>query len=88
MNNVILREKYTILLLERWEQEIFRNSQPQQYKEYFDVIASLYIDRKIEKKSQVEKLFKKLTGRGTAAKSAINLINKYKNNRSVKGIIK
>ena len=59
-----------------------------QYKQYFDVIASLYIDRKIEKKTQVEKILKKLIGRGTAAQSGIKLINKYKDYKSVKGIIK
>ena len=59
-----------------------------QYLQYFDVIASLYLERKIEKKSQVEKLFTKLTGRGTAAQSAIKLIDKYKTYKSVKGIIK
>lgn len=70
------------------EMSIYKTTLKPQYKQYFDVIASLYLDRKIEKKSQVEKLFRKLTGRGTAAKSAISLINKYKNNKSVKGIIK
>ena len=28
------------------------------YKEYFDVITSLYLDRKIEKRTEVEKLLK------------------------------
>jgi hypothetical protein len=59
-----------------------------QYLQYFDTIASLYINRKIEKKSQVEKLFSKLTGRGTAPQSAIKLIEKYKTYKSVKGVIK
>jgi hypothetical protein len=58
------------------------------YQQYFDVVASLYIDRKIEKKSQVEKLLEKLSGRGKAPESAIKLIEKYKGYKSVKGIIK
>ena len=30
------------------------------YKEYYDVITSLYLERKIEKKSEVEKLLQKI----------------------------
>ena len=30
------------------------------YKQYFDVITSLYVNRKIEKQTEVEKLLKKL----------------------------
>jgi len=70
------------------EMSFYKLTLKPQYKQYFDVIASLYLDRKIEKKSQVEKLFKKLNGRGSAPQSAVKLINKYKNYKSVKGIIK
>ena len=70
------------------EMSTYKSVLKPQYKQYFDVIASLYLQRKIEKKSQVEKLFVKLTGRGTAAQSAIKLIEKYKTYKSVKGIIK
>ena len=56
-------------------------------QKYFDEIKSLYINRQISKKVEVEKLLKKLTGRGTAAKSAIKLIEtKYRSAPSVKGI--
>jgi hypothetical protein len=61
------------------EMSFYKLTLKPQYKQYFDVIASLYLDRKIEKKSQVEKLFKKLNGRGSAPQSAVKLINKYKN---------
>ena len=59
-----------------------------QYKQYYDVITSLFIDRKIERKSQVEKLFNGLLGRGLAPKKAIKEIEKFKVKQSVKGIIK
>ena len=57
------------------------------YADYFDVITSLYLDRKIEKKSEVEKLLKKLSSRGLGPRSAIDLIeSKYKKQEPIKGI--
>ena len=54
-------------------------------RKYFDEIASLYINRQIVKESEVMKLLIKLTSRGTAAKSAIKLIeNKYRLQKSAK----
>ena len=57
------------------------------YSDYFDVITSLYLERKIEKKSEVEKLLKKLSSRGLGPQSAVNLIeSKYKKQDPIKGI--
>ena len=55
-------------------------------KKYFDEIASLYINRKIEKKTTVNKLLDKLVSRGSGPKSAVKLIEKYSTYEPVKGI--
>jgi hypothetical protein len=60
---------------------------PEKYKQYFDVISSLYISRKIEKRSEVEKLLHKLASRGKAPESAVNLIeSKYEKQAPITGI--
>ena len=57
------------------------------YKDYFDVISSLYISRKIEKRSEVERLLHKLASRGKGPESAVNLIeSKYEKQAPIKGI--
>ena len=57
------------------------------YKEYFDVVTSLYMNRQIEKKSEVEKLLNKLSSRGLGPKSAVDLIeSKYMKQEPIKGI--
>ena len=53
-----------------------RNSFKPQYKKYYDEVKSLFLNGKIIK-SQAEKIFIKLTSRGNAAKSGIELINKF-----------
>jgi len=50
---------------------------PKKYKNYFDVVTSLYLDRKIEKQSEVHKLLTKLIARGNGPKSYIKLIDTY-----------
>ena len=65
----------------------YRSVIPKKNLKYFDVISTLYQERKIEKQSEVEKLLKKLAGRGKAPQSAIKLIeNKYMNQEPVIGI--
>ena len=65
----------------------FKSVIPEKYKQYFDVISSLYISRKIEKKSEVEKLLHKLASKGQGPKSAVDLIeSKYKHQKPVIGI--
>ena len=54
----------------------YKSSLKPNYKKYFDEIASLYINRKIEKKITVTRLFDKLISRGSGSKSAIKLIEK------------
>ena len=57
------------------------------YKDYFDVISSLYIARKIEKKTEVTRLLHKLASKGQGPQSAVKLIeSKYKNREPVIGI--
>jgi hypothetical protein len=65
----------------------YKSALPKKYTKYFDEIASLYLDRKIEKKSEVHKILTKFMGRGTAANSAIKLLeNKYRDAFPVTGI--
>ena len=60
---------------------------PPKYKDYFDVISSLYISRKIEKRTEVERLLHKLASRGKGPESAVNLIeSKYEKQAPIKGI--
>jgi hypothetical protein len=60
---------------------------PPKYKDYFDVISSLYIARKIEKKTEVTRLLHKLASRGKGPESAVNLIeSKYEKQAPIKGI--
>ena len=66
---------------------IYKSTIPEKYKKYFDVISSLYLERKIEKRTEVEKLLKKLSSRGLGPQSAIDLIeSKYKKQEPVIGI--
>ena len=37
---------------------MYKPAIPEKYKKYFDVVTSLYLNRKIEKKTEVEKLLK------------------------------
>ena len=65
----------------------YKSILPKKYLPYYNEIESLYIDRKIEKQSEVTKLLDKLAGRGTAPKSAIKLIEqKYKFHEPIVGI--
>jgi hypothetical protein len=65
----------------------FKSVIPEKFKKYFDVVSSLYIERKIEKKSEVQKLLHKLSSRGLAPASAVKLIEtKYKVQEPVIGI--
>ena len=65
----------------------YKSTTSPKYTDYFDVITSLYLERKIEKKSEVEKLLKKLSSRGLGPRSAIDLIeSKYKKQDPIKGI--
>ena len=58
---------------------MYKQAISEKYKKYFDVVTSLYLNRKIEKKTEVEKLLKKLSSRGLGPQSAVDLIeNKYK----------
>ena len=54
----------------------YKYSLKPQYKKYYDEVKSLFVNGKIIK-SQAEKIFLKLTGRGNAAKSGIKLIDKF-----------
>ena len=56
---------------------------PDKYKHYFDVISSLYISRKIEKRTEVERLLHKLASRGKAPESAVKLIESKYEKRSL-----
>ena len=46
------------------DQSYYKTVIPEKYKHYFDVISSLYISRKIEKRTEVERLLHKLASRG------------------------
>jgi hypothetical protein len=60
---------------------------PEKYKQYFDVISSLYISRKIEKRTEVERLLHKLASRGKGPESAVKLIeSKYEKQAPITGI--
>ena len=66
---------------------MYKQAISEKYKKYFDVVTSLYLNRKIEKKTEVEKLLKKLSSRGLGPQSAVDLIeNKYKLQAPVVGI--
>ena len=52
----------------------YKSTINKKYVKYFDEIASLYIDRKIEKQTTVVKLLNKLSSRGAGPKIAIKLI--------------
>ena len=65
----------------------YKSVLPVKYKHYFDEISSLYLQRKIEKQSEVHKLLNKLSSRGQSPKSAIKLIeSKYKVQAPIIGI--
>ena len=64
----------------------YKSTINKKYVKYFDEIASLYIDRKIEKQTTVVKLLNKLSSRGAGPKIAIKLIEKYSYNEPVVGI--
>jgi len=66
--------------------DYYKSVLPKKYRSYFDVVTSLYLDRKIEKQSEVHKLLTKLIGRGTAPKSAIKLIDTYSQREPITGI--
>jgi len=52
---------------------------PQKYKRYKNVVTSLYLDKKIEKQSEVHKLLTKLiNARGTGRETTINCLNDKK----------
>ena len=62
----------------------YKTALPTKYKHYFDEISTLYLERKIEKQSEVHKLLHKLSSRGQGPKTAIDLIEtKYKTNEPV-----
>ena len=52
--------------------DYYKDALPKKYTKYYDEITSLYLNRNIGNKSEVHKLFNKLMGRGTSAKSAID----------------
>ena len=54
----------------------YKSVLPVKYKHYFDEISSLYLQRKIEKQSEVHKLLNTLSSRGKSSKKAIKLIEK------------
>ena len=67
--------------------DYYKGILPDKYKNYWNVISKLYVDRKIEKQSEVRKLLDKFMGRGKAPQSAIKLIEtKYNNKEPVIGI--
>jgi hypothetical protein len=55
---------------------IFKQLINPKYRKYYDDVTSLYIDGKIKRVDQAEKLLDKLTKRGKGPESAINQINK------------
>ena len=65
----------------------YKNILPNKYKPYYDIVTNLYIERKIEKQSELRKLLDKFMSRGNGPKSAIKLIeDKYIHQLPVKGI--
>ena len=67
----------------------YKSVLPVKYKHYFDEISSLYLQRKIEKQSEVHKLLNKSSSRGKSPKSAIKLIeSKYKVQAPIIGLKK
>ena len=67
--------------------DYYKGILPYKYKQYWNVISKLYVDRKIEKQSEVRKLLDKFMGRGTAPQTAIKLIEtKYNHKVPIKGI--
>ena len=69
--------------------DYYKNILPNKYKPYYDIVTNLYIERKIEKQSELRKLLDKFMGRGQGPASAIKLIeNKYLHQEPVKGIKK
>ena len=92
MKNIISNSNYNIMSKNKFTRfmddlSYFKSVIPEKFKKYFDVVSSLYIERKIEKKSEVEKLLHKLASRGKATASAVKLIEtKYKVQEPVIGI--
>ena len=67
---------------------IFKQLINPKYRKYYDDITSLYIDGKIKRVDQAEKLLDKLTKRGKGPESAIQQINKLLGKSEENKIIK
>ena len=66
--------------------DFYKTTLPKKYKNRFDEVASLYLDRKIEKSKTVTNILDKLHNRGSGPKSAIKLIEKYQTYEPATGI--
>ena len=67
--------------------DYYKSVLPKKYKNYFNIVTKLYLDRKIEKQSEVHKLLAKLSGRGKGPSTAIKLINdKYIHQEPIVGL--
>ena len=66
--------------------DFYKTTLPKKYKNRFDEVASLYLDRKIEKSKTVTNILDKFHNRGSGPKSAIKLIEKYQTYEPATGI--
>ena len=66
--------------------DFYKTTLPKKYKNRFDEVASLYLDRKIEKSKTVTNILDKLHNRGSGPKSALKLIEKYQTYEPATGV--